>query len=347
MTMSLRIAQNDDSEEWDRINSQSQQGTIFHTWKWLKIMERHTRMKLFPIIATKKNNPVGIFPFFFQKSGPLRLAFSPPPHATLFYLGPVLIGYEELKQSKKENRYAEFQASVEDFIKNELKANYISISLPPNLRDPRPFTWSGYTPEITYDYVIDLQGRCDPLIQSLTKKQRENLSRARRRGITVELGEKREYETILDLMDERYSQQGKRITTSREYFLDIYDAFRENLKVFVALLDGEVVSGSVDFQYRDVHYSWIGNPKPKHPVAPSPNDLLIGESVRYAKETGCRYYITLGAAGDRRLHSYYVSKFNPELRARFSVKRTSLLTAFMETGYSSLFKPIRGIVNHR
>ena len=92
------------------------------------------------------------------------------------------------------------------------------------------------------------------------------------------------------------------------------------------------MSGSIDFQYRDTHYSWIGNPKPKNPISPSPNDLLIWESVRYAYEHGFRYYVTMNAAGDKRLHSYYASKFNPELKAHFSVKKNSWLRRIIGNG---------------
>ena len=101
-------------------------------------------------------------------------------------------------------------------------------------------------------------------------------------------------------------------------------SYKNNLKIFVAKVDGEIVTGSIDFQYRDTHYSWIGNPKPKTRISPSPNDLLIWESVRYACEQGFRYYVTMNAAGDKRLHSYYASKFDPELKAHLSVKKHSI-----------------------
>ncbi len=113
------------------------------------------------------------------------------------------------------------------------------------------------------------------------------------------------------------------------------------MKIFVAKVDGEIVTGSIDLQYRDTHYSWIGNPKPKKPISPSPNDLLIWESVRYAHEQGFRYYVTMNAAGDKRLHSYYASKFDPELKAHFSVKKNSFLAGILETGYSDLIKPLK------
>ena len=102
MTIEIRIANNDDAEEWDTIYCQSPHGTIFHQWNWLKITEKHTQTKLYPLIGMKGEIPVGIFPLFFQKKGPIPMVFSPPPHAVLFYLGPVLVGYETIKQEKKE-----------------------------------------------------------------------------------------------------------------------------------------------------------------------------------------------------------------------------------------------------
>jgi hypothetical protein len=346
MTVEIRVANNADAEEWDRIISESIHGTLFHQWTWLKITEKHTRSTLYPLIGIKNGVPVGIFPLFFQKKGPLRMVFSPPPHAALFYLGPVLTGYETLKQEKKENNYKEFINSVELFIKNDLRAHYISIALPPALQDPRPFSWSGYTLEPHYDYVTDLSAGPESLLQSLDKKQRQNLNRSRKRGVTVEVGGKKEFIKILDLMDIRYSEQGKTVTVPRQYFLDIYDTFKNNLKIFVAKLDNEVVTGNIDFQYRDGHYSWVGNPKPGIPISPSPNDLLLWESVLYAHEHGCRYYITMSAAGNKRLHAYYAEKFNPELKIRYVATKKTVLSGILERGYSGMVKPIKGKIHH-
>jgi len=342
MTFEIRVANSQDAKEWDEINAKSPHGTLFHQWEWLKITEKHTQTSLYPLIGIKGSTPIGIFPLFFQKKGPIRMVFSPPPHAALFYLGPVLAGYDTLKQEKREINYIGFQNSVEHFITHELKAQYISISLPPGLQDPRPFTWSGYSFEPQYDYIIDLSIGIDSLLQTLDKRGRQNLTHAKKRGMSVELGGKKEYEKILDLMEIRYIQQGKNVTVSREYFLDLYKVYKNNLKIFVAKVDGEIVTGSIDLQYRDTHYSWIGNPKPKKQIAPSPNDLLIWESVRYACEQGFRYYVTMNAAGDKRLHSYYASKFDPELKAHLSVKKKTNLAGLLEKGYIGFIKSLIG-----
>lgn len=343
MTIEIRIAADDDAEKWDTIISKSPHGTLFHTWKWLKIAENHTRMKLFPIIGMKGTTPVGVFPLFFQKQGPARMVFSPPPHAALFYLGPVIVGFNTLKQGKREILYCEFLNSIDNFIIHELRANYISISLSPALQDPRPFSWYGYSVQPQFDYVIDLTIGPDQLLKSLDKRGRQNLNHARKKGITVEIGGKREYEAILDLMDIRYAQQKKKMTASKQYYLDIYDAYNENLRVFIAKFNGNIIAGSIDFQYRDTHYSWIGNPKPKNSISPSPNDLLIWESVRFAHEQGFRKYVTMNAAGNKRLHSFFASKFNPELVVHFSVKKHSSLTGILEQVYTNITKPLNGM----
>ena len=342
MTVEIRIANNADAQEWDRIISESPHGTLFHQWNWLKITETHTRSKLYPLIGTKNGDPVGVFPLFFQKKGPARMVFSPPPHAALFYLGPVLTGNDTLRQEKWEHKYVDFLTSVENLIKNDLNANYISVSLSPSLQDPRPFEWSGYTIEPNFDYAVDLSKGMDFLYSSLDRKQRADLKRAKGKGMTVEIGTKKDFETILDLMDIRYTQQAKIVTASRDYFLDLYDVYNDNLKIIVVKFEGVTITGTIDLEYRDTLYCWIGNPKPINPISPSPNDLLISECVRYASDHGLKYHTTFGAAGNERLHTYYATKFNPELRVRYTATKKSFLTAILKKGYTNILKPLRG-----
>lgn len=346
MEAEIRVAQNDEAKEWDAILSTSPHSTLFHSWNWLKITEKQTRSILYPLIATIKGVPVGIIPLFFQKKGPIRTVFSPPSHTDIFYLGPILVGYDTLNQEAREFNYISFQRAVDNFIKNDLKAQYISISLPPNLPDTRPFVWSGYTAVPHFDYVIRLSNESGQLPLTLTNKQRQNLNRAQKKGLTIEVGAKQEYETTIDLMTARYRQQGKDININRNYYSAIYDEYKENLKIFVAKVNGEIVTGTIDFQYRDTHYSWIGNPKPIIPIAPSPNDLLICESVRIAQEEGFRYYVTMSAAGNKRLHSYYASKYNPELKGYFSVKKATYPAAVFEEGYSNVLKPLNKVIRN-
>ena len=340
MTIEIKIVDEKEAEEWNKLVESAPHGTIFHTWKWLRIAEKHTNSKLYPIIGYKGATPVGIFPLFYQRKTYLKMVFSPPPHTAMPYLGPALVGYDKLKQSKNETLFIEFQKQVDEFINEELKADYIYISLPPQLLDPRPFQWTGYHVEPAYGYVMDLSNGVEYIWQKkCDKKLRQTIERARRRGIYIEKGGKEELEVIHGLMVDRYAEQDKMVTVPKDYLLELYDSFSENLKIFVAKYEGEIVTGVIDVYYKDRIASWIGNPRPRVKISPSPNDLLNWEVMKYAYEHGFRYYETIGAAGNERLHSFY-SKYNPELLVRFSVKKYSYIAKGLEMCYVKILKPI-------
>jgi len=342
MTMTTECYTEKKSREWDAIVEDSVQGTLFHKWNWLKIMEKHTGSVLHPLVIKKDDIPIGIFPLFFQKKGIIRMVYSPPPHTSVFYMGPIITNYETMRQSRRENNYFEVQKLVDDYITTELNADYVNISLPPGLTDPRPYSWGGYSVQPLYDYVIDLNGNSDLLFQSLDKRQRQDINRAKKKGMNVEIGSRKEYEAIVDLMNERYRQQAKIVTVPTDYLLDIYDAFSKNIRVFYATYEDEIVTGLLDLHYKDTIYSWIGNLKPIKLLSPSPGDLVNWEAVKYGCEQGFRSYITLGAAGNKRLYAYYATKFNPRLSIRFSVKKSSFTAGVFEKGYISILKPIKG-----
>jgi len=342
MTALLERYTQKNAPEWDAIVENSSQGTLFHTWNWLKIMEKHTGSILHPLVVKKDDIPIGIFPLFYQKKGILKMVYSPPPHTSVFYMGPVITNYETMRQDKRENNYFEVQKLVDDYITTELKADYVSISLPPGLSDPRPYSWTDYSVRPLYDYVIDLSTGPDLLFQTLDKKRRQDINRAMRKGMKVGIGSRKEFEIILDLMNERYKQQAKIVTVPTDYLLDIYDTFSKNITVFYGTYEDEIITGLIDLHYKDTIYSWIGNLKPVKSVSPSPSDLVNWEAVRYGCEQGFKSYVLLSAAGNKRLYAYNSAKFNPCLSIRFSVKKSSFTAGVLEKGYLTIVKPIKG-----
>lgn len=147
--MEIEIAKEEDREEWDKLVEASPHSTIFHTWKWLKIMEKHSWMKtvmkkrvkckLYPVIGLKGETPIGVFPLFLYNSSLFRMVASPPSKVEVDYLGPLIVNYDKLKQNKRESLFMEFQNAVDEFIVSELKADYISVKTPPEMIDCRPF----------------------------------------------------------------------------------------------------------------------------------------------------------------------------------------------------------------
>lgn len=70
------------------------------------------------------------------------------------------------------------------------------------------------------------------------------------------------------------------------------------------------------------------------------------EAIRYGCDNGFCEYITLSAAGNRRLHSYYSSKFDSELKIRFLAKKATPLAGMLEHLYTGYVKPFRGKMKH-
>lgn len=330
--MDIQIAENE--KIWNEIVDASPQATAFHQYGWLKLMEKHTGFRLYPLIAFKGEEAVGIFPVFFYKKFLVRSTFSPPPGTAISYLGPAMVGKENLRLSQREYIGLEFLKSVDRFISESLKANYIYFSAPPKIDDPRAFQWLGYDVKPAYGYITDLKNGLEAVLEKITtKKIRKEIKRALNKGIYVREGGKKEIGAIYDLMLERYENQGKPVTVSEKYLLELFDRFK--LKVFVAEYEDEIVTGTVCVSFKDRFLSWIGFPKPRIKLSPSPNDLLIVEEIKYACENGYDYYEIMGAAGDRRLHNYY-SKFNFDLIVRFSAKKSSMVPTIIEGVYSRM-----------
>ncbi len=275
-----------------------------------------------------------------MKKMQIRMVFSPPPQTALFYLGPIMIDSEKQNQHKREITFEKFQKSLDSYLINDLKANYISISLPPGLSDPRPFSWGGYTVEPAYDYIRNINYGIDYEWQNIPRKVRQNIYRAKSRGISVTQGDKRDLESIITLMKRRYETSNRQVTVPTEYLFDLYDYYSNNIKIFSAWFNGEIISGVVSIIYKNCLYSWIGNPKTNSPVLPSPNDMLIWEEIKFCCMHGMNHYITLSAAGNERLHTYYSSKMNADLQIRFTVKRHSFTAGIMERLYSGMLKPM-------
>ena len=342
MTIEIELLTQNKSSEWNEFVDESPNGTLFHSWDWLLITERHTKTKLSPLMVKKDGVPLGVIPLFFQKKGILRMVFSPPPGSGLFYLGPVIVDNWKGRQDRREADFLDFHKVVEDFIREELNPDYTRIALSPGFSDPRLYGWSGYSVEPLYDYVTDLTLGEEYLFSSLPKKQRQGINRSIKKGVTVEIGGKKELNTIFDLMENRYEQQKKAISMPRSYLTDLFDKFKDNMTILAANYNGETITGLIDLHHRSEIMSWIGNPKPLVTEGISPNFLISWEAIRFGCIHGFKSYVTLSAAGNERLHEFYSSKFEPRLATRFVAKKSSFTAGLLEKGYTSVAKPLKG-----
>ena len=340
MDVELRKAKNEDAEEWNKLVENSLHGTIFHTWEWLKIVERHTNSKLYPIIGYKGTEAVGIYPLFLMRKRGIKFVFSPPPKALLLYLGPAFSNFQKLKQSRRESTFSEFQTSVDKFIKSELKGNYIRICTSPSLLDSRPLKWCGYCVEPLYTYVIDLSKGVDNVWKNLNRKLRVSIEKTRREGVSIEAGGKKDLEFLRMALYNRFEEQGLRPQKEyyKNYLSDLYDTFHsKNMKVFIAKYNEELVGGLVVLFYKNWSALWIGIPK-TNLKGIYPNDLAQWEAIRWACLQGYKYYEEMDAGDDPRLR-HFKSKYNPDIVPWYSARKYS---SPVFKGLEKIYRKLRG-----
>ena len=333
MRIELEIAKDD--KEWNELIKKSPHGSIFHTWKWLKISEKYTNTKLYPIIGYKGEEPIGIFPIFYKKKYFIRMAFSPPPHTGVTYLGLLLINYNKLKESKRLSYLIEFHKFVDEFICKELNCNYILITTPPNFIDARPFKWTNYTLDPIYNYRIYLSVGLDKVWENFKPELRSHIKRTNKRGVKVEFGDINDLKFIYESLVWRYKEQGRSIKVKFDYLKEIYENYKKYMKIFISKFNDEPIGGIVVTAFNGVVSYWIGGAKAKLKGL-SPNDLAQWEAIKWAYENGFKYYEEIGAGTENLSH--FKAKYNPELTICFTAKKSSALSSLIEKIYMKMKK---------
>ena len=338
--MELKIATESDQQTWDEIVERSPHSTLFHTWKWLKLVEKysvmnvagmHSGARLYPVMILEKNVPVGIYPLFLFTPAGLHFCYSPPSHTETMYLGPLFCGADLMKEEKKQIFFLDMQKEMDRFIKKELKANYIQIKTSPGFEDCRSFRWGGFAIEPRFTYHIDLREGTETIWKSFNRSLRYYIEKAKKEGIVVVPGDKEDAFYIYDLLKER-----RRVESPKEFLGSVYDALSpDKVKIFIAKAGSERLSGIITLIHKDMVSFWIGSPKYSYKGI-SPNELVLWESIRWAGQQGFKTYEIVGA-DDYSLFPFK-RKFNGKIIPYYHMSWYSPLLNVVASVYSSVKK---------
>ena len=324
---------------WDELVEKADHTTIFHEWKWLKIAEKASRTKLLPLVVRKNTTPVALYPVFLGKKLGLKLAFSPPPRAVMVYLGPAIVSYEKLKQSKRESTTIEVVNAVDDFLK-DLGVDYARVRTPPFFDDSRAFSWRNYSVSPQFTYVLNLSNGLKRLWENLDRSLRRSIEKSKQKGVSVREGNFDDLERIRQNMKARFQELGVKVSEDyhKEYFRDLFKEFHpDKMKILSVEYNGESVGGIVLLCHKNRVSYWFGMGKTTIKGI-YPNDVLQWEAIKWSLENGFRYYEEIDAGDDPRLR-HYKSKFNPSLVPWYSaVKRYSLFGRVAESVSKALGK---------
>lgn len=336
--MELSIVPDTDSDIWDEIVNFSKHSTLFHTWKFLKLMEKHSRVKLFgksfkstllPVKIDDGSGTVGIIPLYYYHTPVTRIVSSPPCGVQCLYLGPILCNFDTLIPRKRYSRLLDFQKELDRFMKEELQANTILFNWSTGLEDSRSFTWSDYTVEPRYTNWMDLRCGEEILWNNLGSRVRRNIKKGEKIGIEFMEGTNNDVEKIYNLLKDT-----KRIFVPKNYLMEVFDAFcPENLRILTVKYDDELLSGVLMTQYKNKFSFWIGFPKVSI-KGMAPNEILYWKTIQWAFRQGSESLEMIGAS-DPTLFPFK-NKFNSEIELFFWMKWNSPFYKLIDGVYKSI-----------
>lgn len=308
-----------DSEIWDRFLEENPFGQLFHQWKFLKILERHSGFDLLPLgfYSNKNNKLICIIPFFFKKYGLLKLYTSSPPKSGIPNLNLVLDkSFNSLKQHNRESYMARIVSEFDNEF-NLLSPDYISFSLS-GINDVRQFRWNGYYTKPAYTYKIDLNKSIDNIWNEFDRDCRREIRSTERFNLTLK--ETSDIDAFYNIMINRYKEQGLNFPFfGQQYFRDILSTFPENVKLYFLLNDGLAIDVLVTYQYNGRIVFWKGFVNLDRHI--HSNEYLTWAFVKKAKENDFLELEIQGANTDRLC--LFKSKFNPSLELYFNLYKKS------------------------
>lgn len=305
-----------DADRWDRLVERSPQGTYFHQAAALELQAEHYGdATLHRLVGLKGQEPVGLFPAFELRKGPLTAVFSPPPHLWVPTLGPATVNMAKLSRRKQERRLRRFVEGCLEWFEGRVGAKYVHVRADDGLTDLRPFKWNDCSVVPQYTYVVDIGRDREDVLAEFSSDARNNIRSGEDAGDRLRIADEgaEGAALILDRVRERYAEQDVPFHVPSAFGADLHRELpSDQLRPYVCRVDGAFAGGILAIEYGDTVHRWIGGAKPETDVDLPVNDLLDWHVMTEAMDRGLETYDLVGA-GNPRINRYK-SKFGPELR---------------------------------
>ncbi|QLG48582.1 lipid II:glycine glycyltransferase FemX [Natrinema halophilum] len=318
MSVEIRVLDPDtDADEWNRYVDRSDGSNPFFRATALRLQADDTGTDLNLLAGFKGQEPVGIFPVFEYRKGPITGAFSPAPYSWASYLGPSLLNVDKLKQRKADRRTKRFIEGCLEWIDEEISPLY-SKFVTAEFDDIRPFVWNEHDVKPGYTYIVDLDGTEDELLKRFSSDARSNVRNADDTSYVIEEGDTDDVERIVDQVRQRYENQGQSFQLSSNFACSLHEQLPDgSLRPYVCRVGEEFQGGILVLESDGTRYRWQGGVKPDADVDLPINDLLDWHVMRDGLHDGIEEYDLVGAGVPS--INRYKAKFNPRLETHYEI----------------------------
>lgn len=317
MSVTVQVADADARDRWNGWVERSPHGTVFHQIEFLRVLERHADATLHLLVGYKGEQPIGFFPVFEQRKGPMTTVSSPPSGLGVPHLGPALLAGGR-KQRKRERLNVRFAEACFDWLDAEVDPSFVHVVTSAGYDDVRPFQWNDYDVTPRYTYELDLSKGTDALLDSVSRDARTSVTGEA--DCEIEPADDAGIAYIVDRVNDRYSADDGGLQLDLDYVRDVFDALPDGqARANLARVDGDPVSGRLQFRFDGTLRFWQGSPKPDERVDAPVNDLLNWAVIAGAADDGLAR-CDLTGANTRRV-CRYKAKFNPRVSTYHELQR--------------------------
>jgi len=291
-SLKVRKATKKDLKDWDNIVLKSQDGTFFHTLKWLTVIDQgfgETKEWLpnhLSIVDTSTGDLVGVFPCFVGKT---KMLYS-SPHSD--YGGPCLLPGLDLDSVIK---------GIDDFSKKQTHQLCIVSS---NNYEKHGFNSSSFAITFKLDIADITMEHLWKNVWTNKTKRRQCITKAKKSGIEIEFGEE------LEIYYGIYVETMKRLNAEilpLSFFDNIFHLLKEDvMKVLLAKKDGIPIAGLIFFHWKGNVHLW-SNVSLSEYHRYSPNDYLIYTAIDWAIENKFRC-VDFGMTNTNTKSGHYIYK---------------------------------------
>lgn len=333
MGVEVDRAGDDDLAKWDQYVSESPHGTLFHQREALDILASASGTTVHHLIGHKGQEPVGLFPIFEMRIGPVRGAFSPPPALRIPSLGPALLNMEKLSRRKTDRRQRQFVEGCLSWLSDRINPRYGHFRTNGRYTDLRPFIWNSCDVSPEYSYVVSLDRSPDDLVMTFSRDARSNVQ-TDDGEYTIEIGGEEAIDRIIEQVANRYEAQGVDYHIDSAFVTALYTRLPDgHIRPYTCSVDGQFVGGILVLEYGDTLYRWQGGVRADHGTDLPINDLLDWAVMTDGIERGLDEYDLVGADNPR--INRYKAKFNPRLQPHHRIELGSIVARRLARLYQS------------
>ncbi|MFW6017602.1 MAG: lipid II:glycine glycyltransferase FemX [Halapricum sp.] len=324
MTIDISSAEATTPAEWNTLVERARYTDAMHQWEALSVIARHADSTVHRLIGYKGQEPVGLFPVFERRYGPITAVFSPPPGLRIVYLGPGLLNMDKLTRRKTERRQRAFIEGVLEWIDERIGPNYVHVRTTPEYPDVRPFTWNDCKVAPIYTYHVDITGPESALLDRFSRDARTNIRDAAATDYDVDERGPEAIDRIVEQVRSRYAAQDVPFDVTASFVRELYEQTPDGtIRPFTCRVDGSFVGGILAVEFGDTIARWQGGVKPDVDSGFPINDVLDWEVLCAGRERDRTTYDLVGANTPR--INRYKSKFGPKLTPLYDIERASLL----------------------